>query len=201
MNKERLIELGVAEDVVEKVLQAHKATIDGNYVTKSRFNEVNDELNIKKTEVEDRDTQLEELRKVDPEKLQTQIDTLQADNKKKEEDYQKELKRLKVKHAAERQVTELKALDLTSVLAHVDLAEADLNDDGTVQGLKERLATLKEEKAFLFEADKPDESESKKPGFKGAEPGQPKDKTPGGKPDLSKMTFEQYTEWYESQNK
>lgn len=197
MNKEQLIELGVAEDVVDKVLEAHKSTINGNYVTKSRFNEVNDELNIKKTEVEDRDTQLEELRKVDPEKLQTQIDTLQADNKKKEEDYQKELKRLKVKHAAERQVTELKALDLTSVLAHVDLAEADLNDDGTVQGLKDKLETLKQEKSFLFEVEEP--VEPAKP--KGAQPGQPKNPEPTGKPDISKMSYTEYEAYLESQNK
>lgn len=200
MNKEELIKLGVAEDVADKVVEAHRDSIDGNYVTKSRFNEVNEENKTLTQQVKDRDTQLVDLgdKVKDNEELTTEIERLKEENESKSTEYQKELDKLKVKHSAERQILDYKARDLTSVLAHVDLSEAGLNDDGTVQGLKDKLDALKEEKAFLFEEEETKEPE--KPKFKGAQPGNPKGDEPGGAPDPSKMTYSEYVEYLESQN-
>lgn len=200
MNRKQLVELGVDEGLIEGILKIHADTLDGNYVTKSRFNEINEENKTLRETVTERDTQIEELSKVDGDKLQETITQLQSDNEAKEIEYQAELKRLKVKHAAERQINEAKALDLTSVLAHFDLSEADLNDDGTVQGLKDKLELLNEEKPFLFEKEEPKEPiDPPKP--KGAQPGKPKGSEPGGKLDPKDMTFEQFQEYLESQNK
>lgn len=200
MNRKQLVDLGVDEEVIEGILKIHADTLDGNYVTKSRFNEVNEENKTLKTKVSERDTQIDELSKVDADELQTTITKLQADNEAKDEKYKQELKDLQVKHAAERQINELKAHDLTSVLAHVDLSEADLNDDGTVQGLKDKLEKLKEEKRFLFEIEEPADPEPK-PKPTGAQPGKPKDKEPGGTPDVTKMSYSEFEAYLASQNK
>lgn len=194
MNKQKLMELGIEEDVAEKVMSTYRESIDGNFVTKERFNEINNENNTLKEQVAERDTQIESLSKVDAEELESTIDQLKKDNEDKDKEYQKELKDLKVKHAAERQISDLEAHDLTSVLAHVDLTEAELNDDGTVQGLKDTLETLKEEKAFLFKEEEPQE-----PKFKGAQPGNPADDDPSGKVDPSKMSYSEFEEYIESQ--
>ena len=57
MNKEDLIAMGLTEEQAKKVMDS----LDGNFVTKTRFNEVNEENKTLKKSVSDRDKQLEDL--------------------------------------------------------------------------------------------------------------------------------------------
>ena len=59
MNKEDLIAMGLTEEQAKKVMDS----LDGNFVTKTRFNEVNEENKTLKKSVSDRDKQLEDLKK------------------------------------------------------------------------------------------------------------------------------------------
>ena len=58
-NKEELIAMGLTEEQAKKVMDS----LDGNFVTKTRFNEVNEENKTLKKSVSDRDKQLEDLKK------------------------------------------------------------------------------------------------------------------------------------------
>lgn len=75
MKKEDLIAMGLSEEQADKVM----ASLDGNYIPKTRFNEVNEENKTLKKSVSDRDKQLEELKKSsgDNAALQQQIESLQ----------------------------------------------------------------------------------------------------------------------------
>lgn len=59
MNKEDLIAMGLTEEQAKKVMDS----LDGNFVTKARFNEINEENKTLKKSVSDRDKQLEDLKK------------------------------------------------------------------------------------------------------------------------------------------
>ena len=59
MNKEDLIAMGLTEEQAKKVMDS----LDGNFVTKTRFNEVNEENKTLKSLFSDRDKQLEDLKK------------------------------------------------------------------------------------------------------------------------------------------
>ena len=59
MKKEDLLTMGLTEDQAKKVMDS----LDGDFVTKARFNEVNEELKSVKKSVSDRDKQLEDLKK------------------------------------------------------------------------------------------------------------------------------------------
>ena len=59
MKKEDLIAMGLTEEQAKKVMDS----LDGNFVTKARFNEVNEENKTLKQSVADRDKQLEDLKK------------------------------------------------------------------------------------------------------------------------------------------
>lgn len=83
MKKEDLLAMGLTEEQADKVMDG----LNGDFVTKSRFNEVNTELKAARTALSERDKQLEELKKVDAAALQAQITQLQADNKQKDADY------------------------------------------------------------------------------------------------------------------
>ena len=59
--KDKLIKLGLTDELAQKVVDNFGDVIDGIYVTKERFNEVNNELKSAKDTIKERDTQLEKL--------------------------------------------------------------------------------------------------------------------------------------------
>ena len=169
MMKEKLMEWGLTEEQANKVMEG----LNGSFVTKARFNEVNTELTKAKTTITERDGQLEALKKsgADATALQEQITQLQADNKKKDADHAAELKALKISNAVELALTGAKAKNTVAVkalLADV-IAKAELAEDGTVKGLDDEVKKLVEGKDTAFLFDKATEKKFK--GAKSAEKG------------------------------
>jgi len=78
MTKESLVEMGLTEEQAKKVM----SSLDCDFVTKTRFNEINEENKTLKKSVSDRDKQLEDLKKSsgDNAALQQQISDLQLQN-------------------------------------------------------------------------------------------------------------------------
>ena len=155
MTKEKLVEWGLTEEQANKVMEG----LNGSFVTKARFNEVNTELSAAKKTIGERDAQLEELKKAsgDTKALQDQITQLQADNKKKDEDHANELKALKIGNAVELALTGAKAKNNTAVKALL----AGFLDEAEIKKLVEGKDT-----AFLF-----DRAGTKFKGAKSAEKG------------------------------
>lgn len=151
MKKEDLLAMGLTGEQADKVMEG----LNGDFVTKSRFNEINSELKAARTALAERDKQLEELKKVDASALQAQIAQLQADNKQKDADYAAQLKALKISNAVELALTGAKARNNTAAKALLAdfLSKAELAEDGTVKGLADEVKKLAEGEntAFLFE--------------------------------------------------
>lgn len=193
MTKEKLMEWGLTEEQANKVMEG----LNGSFVTKARFNEVNTELSAAKKTIGERDAQLETLKKAsgDTQALQDQITQLQADNKKKDEDHANELKALKIGNAVDMALTGAKAKNNTAVKALMAdfLAKAELADDGTVKGLSDEIKKLVDgqDTAFLFDTKAPDKK------FKGAKPGEKSDTPPAGD-DPSKMTYDELCQYLEA---
>ena len=79
------MEMGLTEEQANKVMEG----LNGAFVPKSRFNEVNEELKTAKATITERDGQLDTLKKsgADAATLQVQITQLQADNAQKDKDH------------------------------------------------------------------------------------------------------------------
>ena len=121
------------------------------YVEKTKFDEVKQAKKQLETDIKDRDTQLETLKKSagDNATLKQQIEQLQNDNKKKDEEYQAELKDLKLTNAIKLAITD-SAQDIDLVAGLIDKSKLILSEDGKVTGLDEQVTGLKESKSFLF---------------------------------------------------
>ena len=104
MNKEDLIAMGLTEEQAKKVMDS----LDGNYVTKTRFNEVNEENKTLKKSVSDRDKQLEDLKKSsgDNEELKKQIETLQQENANQKKAHDAEMTQLRLDNAIDAALTD-----------------------------------------------------------------------------------------------
>jgi len=185
MKKEQLLALGFTEEQVTNILKLYKEAIDGNYVAKHRFDEVNGELKTSKEQVAERDKQIKELKKFegDNKALQEKIETLETENKEKDKLHQENFALERKKNAIKLALLEDengKPHDVEMVMGLFNLEQV-LIDEATgkiTSGYKEQNDTIRKEKAFLFgEAQKAPEGN---PGWKPS--GQtPPDGDKGGK--------------------
>jgi hypothetical protein len=188
MKKEDFLKLGLTEEQATKAAEASAEELKG-FIPKSRFDEVNDTKKKLEEDIKTRDTQLEELKKVDAAGLQQKITDLQNENKIAKEKFDADLKKLQIDNAVEKALIGAKSKNVKAVKALLDLEKAEL-DGETIKGLDDQLKKLKEgeDTKFLFE------SESTKPNFKGIKPADKSDKSSGEKPktlaDAVKMHFE-----------
>lgn len=143
--------LGIAEDKAAEAKKQINSYLDGAYVPKSRFNEVNEEKKTLAVAVSERDKQLEVLKKStgDVEGFKKQIKDLQEANKKAKEESEQALKDLKINDAIKMAVVG-DAQDVDIVSSLVDKSKIILGEDGKITGLKEQVEELKKNKAFLF---------------------------------------------------
>lgn len=155
MTKESLMAMGLTEEQATKVMEG----LNGSFVTKTRFNEVNEELKTAKATITERDGQLNALKTsgADAAALQAQITQLQADNAAKDQEHAAEIKKIRIENAVEKALTDAKAINPATVkpLLAAFLEKADLDDDGTIRGLADEIGKLAkaEGTSFLFKAD------------------------------------------------
>ena len=188
MKKEELLKLGLDEETAEKVANASTEELK-NYVPKSRFDEVNTAKKTAEDNVKARDHQIETLRTSAgmADDLKKQIETLQADNKRKDEEHAAEMKALQIDNAVSSALTAAKAKNLKAVKALLNLENAELADDGTVKGLADQIKALTEaeDSKFMFDSTKP-----KMKGAKAGENGADDSDDSKGK-DTSKMSYDE----------
>lgn len=164
MNKEALIAAGFTEEQAKKVMDLHKADINGNYIPKTRFDEINEQLKNIKTELTERDSQIASLKKFEgnSKELADKVKELQEQNKQKAAEFEKALKETKLKNAVRTSLGD-SVFDSSLVMGLIDMRKIDLDDKDEVKsGLKEQVELLKKEKAFLFK----EPNAPKKPGIK-----------------------------------
>lgn len=161
MNKEQLIALGLTEEQSDKVVAGF-----GHMVPKSRFDDKIEELKVAKEEITTRDTQLEELKKIDAEGLKTKITELQTANETSKTEYEQKIADLQ-KSSAIKLALAGKVHDAGIAIRELDTTKIELDEKGEIKaGLDEQLKSLQESKSFLFVPEK----EEKKHEFKGWSP-------------------------------
>lgn len=183
MNKEDLIAMGLTEEQAKKVMDS----LDGNYVTKTRFNEVNEENKTLKKSVSDRDKQLEDLKKSsgDNEELKKQIETLQQENANQKKAHEAEMTQLRLDNAIDAALTAGGAKNIKAVRALLDTSKVKVGEDGKLTGFDDLLSAVQKSDSYLFT------EKQQKQNFKGFQPGASGNVKPGTKVDMSKMTYEE----------
>ncbi len=183
MNKEDLIAMGLTEEQAKKVMDS----LDGNYVTKTRFNEVNEENKTLKKSVSDRDKQLEDLKKSsgDNEELKKQIETLQQENANQKKAHEAEMTQLRLDNAIDAALTAAGAKNIKAVRALIDTSKVKVGEDGKLTGFDDLLSAVQKSDSYLFT------EKQQKQNFKGFQPGASGNVKPGTKVDMSKMTYEE----------
>jgi predicted nuclease with TOPRIM domain len=177
--KEKLTEKGFTAEQVQTITEL----MSGEFIPKSRFDEVNEENKTLKGTIGERDKQLEELKKVggDNAALKEKIESLQAENKSLSEQHAKELRDLKVDNAITTALTAAGAKNIKAVRALLSIDDkTELSEDGTIKGLADQIKALAKSDGYLFEGAKK---------LTGVAPGESKDGLPGGGKKVEEMNY------------
>ncbi len=163
-NSLNLSELGIDAETADKVVERTQSYISGAYIPKDRFDDVNNKYKQQKTMNATLNTQLEELKGVDVEGLNSKIAELQEANKKQQAEFDKQIQAEKLKNALDSAFKEAGAKNAKATRALLDMDKIKLTDNG-LEGFKEQIDALKKDEntAFLFEQSEPSDPPS---GFK-----------------------------------
>lgn len=190
MKKEDFLKLGLDDELAEKAAEASGEELKG-YIPKSRFDEVNGRVKTLESDLQARDDQLEQLKKVDSGALQQTITDLQTENANLKSQHDAELKQVKFDAALELALTNAKAKLPKAVKSYLDIdpEKAEFAEDGSIVGLSDLIKKLQESEdtKILFEGEKVS-------GLKGAKPAEGKDGPPAS-PDTSKMTYSELAKY------
>ena len=133
------------EDVDKKV----SAEIGKEFVSRADFNTANEAKKTLDTTLKERDKQLDELKKVDPDALQAKITELQTANTTAQTDFDTKLKQIKLDSALETRLIKEGAVNTKAVRALLDSGKISMDGDNII-GLDEQLKTLKESEKWAF---------------------------------------------------
>lgn len=189
MTRKQLEDLGLSKEQVDNVMKINGDDIENaKSASAAEIKNLQTEVSGLKTQVTDRDKQLETLKTAagDNETLTKQIADLQAENTKVKETHESEMNQLKVDFAVEKALTVAKAKNIKAVRALLDLTDAKLDKEGNVKGLQEQIdkLTAADDTRFLF-----DVTQQQK--FKGFQPGASAQQKPGAEVDPSNMNYDE----------
>ena len=176
--KDKLVKLGLTDEMAQKVIDNFGDVVDGEYITKARFNEVNKELKQAKDTITERDSQIESLKndETSSEELKNKIKELEKSNKEAAEKAKAELDAERKSNAIKLELMgKVHNADIT--MSQLKLDEIIMDDNGKVKsGLKEQLSALKKSDSYLFiedtnnNGDNNGNNQNNEPYVKGATP-------------------------------
>lgn len=150
MNKKDLIELGIAEDVAEKVVVLHGKDIEAH---KTKLTETQSQFNDAKSQLENANKQIADFKKMDIESIQKAAADWETKYKEAETNATAQLANLKFNHALDGALTTAKAKNPKAVKALLDmetLKKAYDEKTESIIGFDEHLKPVKEANDYLF---------------------------------------------------
>lgn len=202
MTRKQLEDLGLTKEQADSIMKINGDDIENaNGTAATEIKNLQTEVEGLKTQVGDRDKQLETLKASagDNADLKKQIEDLQTENATAKANHESELNQLKIDFAVEKALTGAKAKNIKAVKALLELNDAKLDKDGNVKGLAEQIEKLTsgDDTKFLFEAQKQTKQQQN---FKGFQPGASGEQKPGEgeKVDFSKMSYDELTAYMEA---
>lgn len=155
---EKTLEGILGEELYQQVMdKAGDNKIDivsnGQWIPKNKFDDINEEKKQYKEQVDNLNQELGNLK----EKLKDNDQATETiDNLKQQiADKEKEMETIRKQNAIKLEVLKANPNDVADILPHLKDDNITIKEDGTIEGLKEQLDNLKENKAYLFQEVEP----------------------------------------------
>ncbi len=146
----------ITDEQADTILAGFNKSLDNNYVTKARFDEVNEKNKTLTTQLSERDASITQLKKdIEDKPSKEKVDELEKKLADKDKEYALQLaentKKIRI-------ISEIagKVHDNDLVIGQLNLDKITVDgDNGPIIGLNEQLEALKKSKGFLFKDEKP----------------------------------------------
>lgn len=154
MDLKELLGEELYNQVMEKAGDNKIAVVsDGSYIPKQKFDDKLEEIKNLKEDLETRDNQLEELKKVDAEGLQQRIQELQEENENTKTEYEQKIQQQTFDYTLKDALSDAKVRNPKAAKALLDLKSIKLDGDKLL-GLDDQLKAIKVSDPYLFEEEK-----------------------------------------------
>jgi hypothetical protein len=195
----------LTSDAIDNIMAEHGKSITDFDSIKTERDTLKTQVDSYKNQLNDSKKQLTDLKKSagDNEEFKKQIDDLTKANKDADKARKEAVDKVKLDSAISLNLLKSGAKNDVAVRALIDTDTIKLDDDGKVQGLKEQLENVKKDNPYLFNDDSGNGGQGGQgqggQGGQGAHitPVNPKPQGGGGgnAHDLSKMTYQEVTEF------
>lgn len=143
MNKKQLVDLGIAEDVAEKIIVLHGKDIESHKTQVSTL----------QTQLVEAGSAIEGFKKLDVAGIQKSADDWKTKAEKAQADADAKIAAMRFDSALDSALTGAKVRNAKAVRALLDPTTLKLNEQGVVTDLDRQLADLKKSNDFLFESE------------------------------------------------
>jgi len=149
--KELLKKAGIEEGKLDGTIADINKELPKYFIPKDKYNEAAEAKKKLEADIQERDKQLEELKKAagSNEELKKQIETLQSENKKAADEWQAKVAQMQLDFAIEKALTTAKAKNAKAVKALLDMEKVKLDGDKLL-GLDDQLKELQKTDPYLF---------------------------------------------------
>lgn len=175
----------ITDEMVDTMDKAFGEELDGNFIPKGKFDEVNEQLKAEKATNKTLNDNITKLKAFEGtnEELKTKISSMEEAAKTEKANNDKKFVEFRKKAALKMMLAKDKAQDADLILGMLNLDEIEIDDnDKITSGYKEKVAAIKKEKPYLFKAEENGDNKGNKYAFlKG--PGMPGDGDAGAKGD------------------
>ena len=152
MKREELKALGLADDVIDKIMGINGSDIEAQ---KAKLTPVQTELDGLKAQLTEANKQIDSFKGLDIDGIKKAADDYKTKFEQAQTEAAKQVSQLKFDHALEQALAGAKARNPKAVKALLDTEGLKVNDDGTIEHLDERLKAVKEANDYLFEGATP----------------------------------------------
>lgn len=158
MKTEFLKELGLSQEVIDKIMKENGKDIAAEQEKAENITQERDGYKLKaeslETQVNDANAEIQKFKDMDIDGIKQAADDWKEKAEKAKSDADAQISELKFDYALSAALTGAKARNNKAVKALLDMNGLKLND-GKIIGLDEQLSQIKEENGFLFESDEP----------------------------------------------
>ncbi len=149
MKRKDLEDLGLEKEIIDKVMELNGRSINDLKEQAINITKERDDL---KSQVDTLNTSIEELKKVDPTKLNETIEALQKTQKELEDTHKKELAEVKFNSKLDLAIANSKTIDAIGLKAHLDLEKLSYDEKtDTIIGFNDQIKSISESHKYLFE--------------------------------------------------
>ena len=140
--KGKLVEGINEKEIIDAIMDENSVDIGK---AKGDLENIKEQVKTLNDQLSDRDSQLEKLKSIDADKLNGEIERLQAENKAAKEESERVIAQIKLESGVREKLLTAQAKNVDKVMKLLDFDNISLDKDGNVAGIDEQIKALTED--------------------------------------------------------